>query len=133
MRKAIHSDDAPSEVGIPLSQAILYDLKFRLEISGQIGIDPTTGKLVQGIKSQTEQSLTNIDAILNSVGWGLDNVIKVRIYLADMADYKEMNEVYAKKFPADQPARIAIAVKGLPMDALVEIECLAAGDKVDQQ
>lgn len=130
MKKIIHSDKAPKATGL-LSQAVLHDFKFTLEVSGQIGINPQIGKLVEGgIGPQTEQTLANIQAVLSSIGWGFENIIKARIYLADMADYQTVNEIYAKKFPNDPPARIALAVKQLPLGALVEIECTAAGDNI---
>ena len=130
MKKIIHSDKAPKATGL-LSQAVLHDFKFTLEVSGQIGINPQIGKLVEGgIGPQTEQTLANIQAVLSNIGWGFENIIKARIYLADMADYQTVNEIYVKKFPSDPPARIALAVKQLPLGALIEIECTAAGDNI---
>jgi len=126
----ISSNNAPKATG-PFSQAVLYDSKYKLELSGQIGIDPDAGKLVEGgITAETQQTLDNIEAVLSETGWGFENVVKSRIYLTDMNDYAIVNELYAKKFSENPPARIALAVKELPLGALVEIECVAAGDEV---
>lgn len=130
-KKIIRSDKAP-KAAVYFSQAVLHDSKHTLELSGQVGINPETGKLVEGgIGPQTEQTLTNIQNILASIGWKFENIVKTRIYLADMADYQAMNEIYAKKFPQNPPARLCVAVKQLPLGALVEIECTAAGDNTD--
>lgn len=115
----------------PLSNAILHDHKYTLEISGQIGIDAKTGELAQGIEDQTAQTLEAIKKILGTVGWDLTHVVKARVYLSDMKNYTKMNEAYGKYFKADYPARAAFAVKELPRGALVEIECTAAGDKAN--
>lgn len=131
MKKIIISSiNAPKATG-PFSQAVLYNAEYNLELSGQVGIDPETGKLVEGgIRVETERTLKNIEAVLAEVGWGFENVVKARIYLADMNDYSIVNEIYAKKFQENPPARIALAVKSLPLGALVEIECVATGDKM---
>ncbi|MRR23763.1 reactive intermediate/imine deaminase, partial [bacterium] len=97
-----------------------------LYISGQVAIDPATGKLVEGgITDQTTQVLKNIRAILTAAGYTLDDVVKSTCLLSDMSDFKAMNEVYARFYTADQPARAAFAVKGLPLGALIEIETVA--------
>ena len=80
--------------------------------------------------SQTKQTFKNIEAILSEIGWTLDNITKVRVYLTSMNDYSEMNEIYASLFTKNAPARIAIAVKELPLGALVEIECVAEGNEI---
>ena len=123
--KAIHSDNAPAAIG-PYSQAI--DSGARLVfVSGQLPIDPATGAFPEGgVKEQTRQSLTNAKAILEAAGLGLGNVVKTTVFLADMADFAAMNEVYSQFFSAPFPARSAVAVKTLPKGALVEIECIAA-------
>lgn len=123
--KAIHSDNAPAAIG-PYSQAI--DSGARLVfVSGQLPIDPVTGAFPEGgVKEQTRQSLTNAKAILEAAGLGLGNVVKTTVFLADMADFAAMNEVYSQFFGAPFPARSAVAVKTLPKGALVEIECIAA-------
>jgi 2-iminobutanoate/2-iminopropanoate deaminase len=96
-----------------------------LFISGQVPVNPQTGQMPEGIEAQTEQVMKNIDAILTEAGYGFKNVIKSTCLLSDMAHFKAMNEVYAKYYPTEAPARAAFAVKGLPLGALVEIETIA--------
>ena len=123
--KAIQTDKAPAAIG-PYSQAIDSGAGI-VFVSGQLPIDPATGAFPEGgIKEQTRQSLINAKAILESAGLGLNSVVKTTVFLADMADFAAMNEVYAQFFEAPFPARSAIAVKTLPKGALVEIECIAA-------
>ena len=123
--QAIHTDKAPAAIG-PYSQAIDSGAGL-VFVSGQLPIDPATGAFPQGgVSEQTRQSLTNAKAILESAGLGLGNVVKTTVFLADMADFAAMNEVYAQFFTAPFPARSAVAVKTLPKGALVEIECIAA-------
>ena len=123
--KAIQTDKAPAAIG-PYSQAIDSGVGI-VFVSGQLPIDPATGAFPEGgIKEQTRQSLTNAKAMLESAGLGLKNVVKTTVFLADMADFAAMNEVYAQFFEAPFPARSAVAVKTLPKGALVEIECIAA-------
>lgn len=131
-KQIISSPNAPKAAG-PYSSAVLESTKYRLELSGQIGIDPVKNALVSGgIADETRQTLNNIEALLNEVGWDFTNIIKARIYLADINDYKEVNEIYATKFKIDPPARVALAVKDLPLGALIEIECVAAGDEINK-
>jgi 2-iminobutanoate/2-iminopropanoate deaminase len=126
-KKVISSEKAPRAIG-PFSQAILVSGERMMELSGQVAIDPGTGKLVDGgIEEQTEQVLNNIGAVLSEAGWGFGNIIKARIYLTSMSDYQKVNEIYGKRFKENPPARIAIAVKELPLGALIEIECVASG------
>lgn len=109
----------------PYSQAVA--INGTLYISGQIPLDPGTGKIVGGgIGEQTEQVMNNIGNILRSAGYGFSDVVKSTCLLADMADFREMNEVYARYYPENQPARAAYAVTALPLGALVEIETIAA-------
>lgn len=123
--KPIHSDKAPAAIG-PYSQAISSGAGL-VFVSGQLPIDPATGAFPEGgVKEQTQQSLTNAAAILEAAGLSLKNVVKTTVFLADMADFAAMNEVYAQFFAAPFPARSAVAVKTLPKGALVEIECIAA-------
>jgi 2-iminobutanoate/2-iminopropanoate deaminase len=132
-KKAVFSPYAPKVVG-PYPQAILHDSKYTLELSGQIGVDPATGRLVEGgIEAETEQTFKNIAAVLAEIGWDFSNVVKARVYLADMADYKTMNELYAKKFMREPPARVAIAAKQLPAGAHIEIECTAVGERISER
>lgn len=127
----INSDKAPEAIG-PYSQAILHSFKYTMELSGQLGIDPDSKKLKEKLEEQTEQALDNVEAILKEVGWIWDNVVKVRVYLANMGDFGVMNEIYAKRFQSDPPARAAVAVKELPLNALIEIECTACGNTIPE-
>ena len=122
---ALSTAAAPAAIG-PYSQAIDSGAGL-VFVSGQLPIDPATGAFPEGgVKEQTRQSLLNADAILSSAGLSLANVVKTTVFLADMADFAAMNEVYASFFAAPFPARSAVAVKALPKGALVEIECIAA-------
>ena len=124
MKTPISTEKAPAAIG-PYSQAI--EAGGMLFISGQLPVDPATGEFAQGgIRELTTQSLTNMQHILAEAGLTLDNVVKTTVFLADMADFAAMNEVYAAFFKAPCPARSAVAVKTLPKGALVEIECIAA-------
>jgi 2-iminobutanoate/2-iminopropanoate deaminase len=129
-KTSISSDKAPKAASF-FSQAILTASKYNLELSGQIGLDPLISKLVEGgIAEQTEQAFSNVEAVLSELNWTLDNITKAKIYLTSMNDYTGMNDVYESKFGDTPPARAAIAVKELPLGALVEIECVATGDEV---
>jgi 2-iminobutanoate/2-iminopropanoate deaminase len=114
----------------PLSNAIIHNEKFTMEISGQIGFNSEKNAMEEGIENQTVKVMEAIKKILEDAGWSLSNVIKTRIFLVDMNDYDKMNEVYSKYFSKDYPTRLALAVKELPRGALVEIDCTAAGDSV---
>ena len=122
MKRVILTSNAPAAIG-PYSQAIrVGEMLF---VSGQLGIDPATGDFVPGgAKEQTEQVFKNIKAILKEAGASLENVVKTTVFLADMADFSIMNEVYGKEFSAPYPARSAVAVKTLPKNGLVEIEVI---------
>jgi 2-iminobutanoate/2-iminopropanoate deaminase len=123
MSKIIHTQKAPAAVG-PYSQAV--EANGMLFISGQIPINPETGKIVDGgIVEQTEQVMKNIEAILNEAGYKFSDVIKSTCLLSDMANFASMNEVYGKYYQTNPPARAAFAVKGLPLAAMVEIETIA--------
>lgn len=123
--KVINTEKAPAAIG-PYSQAVDSGAGI-VFVSGQLPIDPATGAFPDGgVKEQTRQSLTNARAILESAGLELADVVKTTVFLADMADFAAMNEVYASFFTAPFPARSAVAVKTLPKGALVEIECMAA-------
>jgi 2-iminobutanoate/2-iminopropanoate deaminase len=123
MKKVISTPKAPAAIG-PYSQAI--QVGNLIYTSGQIPIDPATGQLVEGgIKEQTRQSLSNIQAILQEAGLTMASVVKTTVFMADMADFAEMNSVYAEFFTEPYPARSAVAVKTLPKNALVEIEVVA--------
>jgi 2-iminobutanoate/2-iminopropanoate deaminase len=123
MKKIVSTEKAPQAVG-PYSQAVETD--GTLYISGQIPLDPKTGKFVKGgIKEQTEQVLKNIGEILKEAGYSYDNVVKSTVLLENMDDFKDMNEVYAQFYKKDPPARAAYQVVKLPLGAKVEIETIA--------
>lgn len=123
MNKQISTDKAPAAIG-PYSQAI--EAGGMVFASGQLPIDPATGAFVEGgVKEQTRQSLTNVQNILRKAGVDLSHVVKTTVFLSDMANFGAMNEVYAEFFTQPFPARSAVAVKTLPKDALVEVECIA--------
>jgi 2-iminobutanoate/2-iminopropanoate deaminase len=122
-REAISTDGAPAAAG-PYSQAIRAgELVFT---AGQLGVDPSSGELVDGgTPAQAERALANLRAILEAAGSGMDRLVKVTVYLADIGDWPAVNEVYGRAVPEPFPARSAFAVKGLPKGALVEIEAVA--------
>jgi 2-iminobutanoate/2-iminopropanoate deaminase len=123
MKKIISTSNAPSAIG-PYSQAV--EINGALYISGQIPLNPETGKLVEGdITVQTEQVFRNITAILDTAGYAFSDVVKSTCLLSDMANFKAMNEVYGRFYTSKQPARAAFAVKELPLGALIEIETIA--------
>lgn len=124
MKKQIyHTDKAPAAVG-PYSQAV--QAGHFLFTAGQIALDPATGKMVEGdVADQTRQVLANIEAILTAAGTNLKNVVKTTVFLQDMGDFAAMNNVYGGYFGNEPPARSTVAVAGLPLGALVEIETVA--------
>ena len=123
MKKQISTAKTPAAIG-PYSQAI--EANGMVFVSGQLPVNPETGEFAEGgIKELTRQSLTNMKNILAEAGLGMENVVKTTVFLADMADFAAMNEVYASFFEGVAPARSAVAVKTLPKNALVEIECIA--------
>lgn len=124
MKKIINTPHAPAAIG-PYSQAI--EVNGTLYISGQIPINPAVGKIeATEITSQTEQVFANIKAILDEAGYNFLDVVKSTVFIADIADFAAMNEVYKKYYQTECPARSAFAVKSLPLGALVEIETIAA-------
>lgn len=123
MKKIIHTDKAPKALG-PYSQAI--EANGTLYISGQVPIDPSTNKLVEGgITEQTTQVMKNISAILEEAGYSFSDVVKSTCLLSDMANFGAMNEVYGSYYTDNHPARAAFAVKELPLSVMVEIETIA--------
>ncbi|MCX8108111.1 MAG: RidA family protein [Verrucomicrobiae bacterium] len=129
-KKVVNPASAPSPVG-PYSHAVRAG--NMLFCSGQIPIDPTTGNLVEGdIRVQTERVMENIRAILDAERLGFDSVVKTTVFLVDMADFAGMNEVYARYFKSDFPARSTVAVAALPRNARVEIEVVACYKQVGQ-
>jgi len=123
MKKVISTSKAPAAIG-PYSQAV--QVNGTLYVSGQIPIDPATGKLIDGgINEQVKQVLGNIEKILSEAGYTFKDVVKTTCLLSDIADFKAMNEVYATFYSENKPARATYAVKALPMGALIEIETIA--------
>lgn len=123
MKKVIATTKAPAAIG-PYNQAI--QVGNMLFASGQLGLDPATGNFPEGgVKEQTIQSFQNVKAILEEAGSSINDVVKTTVFLADMADFAAMNEIYASQFEGDFPARSAVAVKTLPKNALVEVEVIA--------
>ncbi|MDA3910726.1 MAG: RidA family protein [Bacteroidales bacterium] len=122
MKKVVHTDKAPKAIG-PYSQAI--EANGMLFISGQVPVNPENGQIPEGIVAQTEQVMKNIEAILTEAGYKFSDVIKSTCLLSDMANFKQMNEIYGKYYAENPPARAAFAVKELPLKALVEIETIA--------
>jgi len=122
-KRVIHTDRAPKAIG-PYSQAIQAG-NF-LFLSGQIPLDPKTGELVKGdIRQQTRQVLENIKGVLESQKLGMENVVKITIFLKDIGNFNQVNEVYATYFPSSPPARSTVEVARLPRDADIEIEAIA--------
>jgi 2-iminobutanoate/2-iminopropanoate deaminase len=123
VKRIIKTPNAPAAIG-PYSQAV--EINGILYISGQIPIDPDTGKVVEGdITLQTEQVLKNIGAILKEAGYQYSDVVKSTCLLSDIANFKPMNEIYGRYYSENPPARAAFAVKELPLGVLVEIETIA--------
>ena len=126
MKKVFATTNAPGAIG-PYSQAV--QAGGMVFVSGQLPIDPATGAFAgDDVKSQTRQSLTNIKNILASEGIGMDQVIRVGVFLKDMNTFGDMNEVYGEFFEGDYPARAAVEIVRLPKDALVEIETVAVAE-----
>ena len=123
MRYPVDSSEAPKAIG-PYSQGIKAG--GFVFVSGQVALDPATGAMVGGdVAAQTERVLQNLQAIVEAAGSDLDRVVKTTVYLRSMADFAAMNEVYAKYFKGEPPARATVAVAGLPKDALVEMDVVA--------
>lgn len=123
MKKVISTKDAPQAIG-PYSQAIAAN--GFLFISGQLGVTPSGEFAGADVKSQAQRSLQNLQAILSEAGLGFESVVKTTIFLADIADFAAVNEIYAEFFNEPYPARSTVAVKTLPKGGLVEIELVAA-------
>ncbi|MFZ5651978.1 MAG: RidA family protein [Bacillota bacterium] len=122
LKQIIGTDKAPKAIG-PYSQANKYnDLVF---VSGQLPIDPVTGKLAEGIESQARQCIENLTAILAEAGTGLEKVLKTTIFLKDLNNFKTVNEIYGSYFTGNHPARSTVQVVRLPLDAEIEIEAIA--------
>ncbi|HAP42926.1 MAG: reactive intermediate/imine deaminase [Spirochaetes bacterium GWD1_61_31] len=119
----IATASAPAAIG-PYSQAVKTgNLLF---CSGQLGLDPVSGNLKDGLRAQAEQAMRNLQAVIGAAGGTLDNIVKTTIFLTTMDNFPTVNEVYGACFPADKPARSTIAVAGLPKGGLVEIEAIVS-------
>lgn len=122
-KNIIHTEHAPAAIG-PYSQAIR--VASFVYTAGQIPLDPATGKLVEDeIAVQTDRALRNLQAVLEATGGGLEHVVKTTVFLTDMAEFAAMNEVYARYFESDPPARSAVQAAALPLGARIEIEAVA--------
>lgn len=121
--ESIRTDRAPQAIG-PYSQAIRAgDLLF---LSGQVGLDPATGALVEGgLEAETIRALQNLEAVLKAAGAGLDRVVKTTVFLIDLGDFQAMNAIYARAFGDTRPARSTVQVSALPRNARVEIDAIA--------
>jgi 2-iminobutanoate/2-iminopropanoate deaminase len=126
--KIISSHKAPAAIG-PYSQATVAN--GFLFVSGCLGIDPTTSQLVgDTVEAQAEQAMKNMEVVLEAGGSSFSQVAKVTILLTDMNHFSKVNEIYSKRFPTNPPSRTTFAVKGLPKNALVEIECIATSNRM---
>lgn len=121
--RAIRTNAAPTPVG-PYSQAMRSGAHVFL--AGQVGLDPASGKLVEGgIAAQTERVLNNLQAVMEAAGGSLQDIVKTTVFLTDFDEFAQMNTVYARFFPHDPPARSTVGVARLPLGAVVEIEAVA--------
>lgn len=128
VRRIIQTSKAPAAIG-PYSQAVLVD--HTLYVSGQIGLDPATGNIVTGgVVAEAEQALRNMGEILAAADTSFGNVVKATVLLQNISDFAAVNEIYARNFPKNFPARAAYAVASLPKGALVEIEAVAIVGKL---
>ncbi|MDA4119640.1 MAG: Rid family detoxifying hydrolase [Thaumarchaeota archaeon] len=121
MKREVRSNSAPSPIG-PYSQAVEAGAVY---CAGQIGVNPANGELEQGIVAQTNRCLSNLEGVLAAAGLSLNDVVKTTVFLADLADYKQMNDEYARRFSAPFPARSTVQAAALPRGALVEIDAIA--------
>ena len=123
MKKIVSTPNAPAAIG-PYSQAVVS--KGFAFLSGQIPLDPATGQVIdRDVAAQTERVLENLKVVLEGCGSSLDKVVKTTVYLTDMREFTRMNEVYARYFPANPPARATVEAARLPRDVRVEIDCIA--------
>lgn len=123
-KQIIHSNNAPEALG-PYSQAVVYN--GLVYCSGQVGLNPQTGAFAgETVGEQARQVMKNLEAVLKAAGSSFNKVIKCSIFLADMDDFAEVNEIYGACFPDNPPARETVAVKTLPKNGLVEISCIAS-------
>ncbi len=122
-RKIIRSEDAPAPIG-PYSQAV--EAGGFVFCSGQIPLDPQTGKLIQGdTAAQTRRILENFEAVLNAAGTSLDRAVKLTVYLTDLGEFENLNKVLTERFPKEPPARAVVQVAALPKNASIEMDLIA--------
>ncbi|MDR2934796.1 MAG: RidA family protein [Candidatus Adiutrix sp.] len=126
MKQPVTTDKAPAAIG-PYSQAVVCD--STVYVSGQLGLDPATGRLPETTLEQARQSLTNLRNVLEAAGSGLDQVLRVGIFMVDLADFKAVNEIYAAFFTGACPARSTVQVAALPLGGKIEIEAVARVSK----
>jgi 2-iminobutanoate/2-iminopropanoate deaminase len=127
MKRVVRTDQAPQAIG-PYSQAVAVE--GLLFLSGQIGLDPATGDLIPGgIEAETERVLRNIEAVLGAEGLDMNAVVRTTIYLVDLADFAEVNQIYAHPFKQPFPARVTVGVAHLPKRARIEIDAIAVAGK----
>ncbi|MBU1472063.1 MAG: RidA family protein [candidate division Zixibacteria bacterium] len=124
-KRIVSTEHAPAAIGA-YSQAVVIDSGRLVFCSGQIAIDPTTGKLLNGpVRAQTERILVNLRAVLEAAGSGLDRVVKITVFLTDMDNFEEFNQAYAGFFTTDPPARATVEVSRLPKGAAIEMDAIA--------
>lgn len=122
MRETISSNNAPAAVGPYVHAVKVGDTVYT---SGQLGLDPLTGELVNGVEAQAEQAIKNLEAVLLEAGMNLSNVVKTTVFLADINDFAKINAIYAKYFVGETPARSCVQVAAIPKGGLFEIEAIA--------
>jgi 2-iminobutanoate/2-iminopropanoate deaminase len=126
-RIVIQSEAAPKAIG-PYSQAVSVPAGRMVFLSGQIPLDPATGEIVPGdVVAQTERVMKNLQAVLEAAGFSFDHVVRCGIFLTDLGDFAKVNEVYARYFPVNPPARATVQVSALPRGVKVEIDAIAVG------
>ena len=122
MKTVIHTEKAPAAIG-PYSQAI--EINGMIYTSGVIPVNPATGEIPEGVEAQAEQAIGNLIQLLQAAQSGADRVVKTTVFIKDMNDFAKINEIYAKYFTGDYPARSCVEVARLPKDVLIEIEVIA--------
>lgn len=122
MKTVIHTEKAPAAIG-PYSQAI--EINGMIYTSGVIPVNPATGEIPEGVEAQAEQAIGNLIQLLQAAQSGADRVVKTTVFIKDMNDFAKINEIYAKYFTGDYPARSCVEVARLPKDVLIEMEAIA--------
>lgn len=125
-RRSLQSPDAPAAIGAYSPAVHVQAAHEMVFFSGQIGMDPASGELVEGgVEAEAERALQNLEALVAASGLGLSNIVRATLYLVDMADFAKVNAIYAARFEEEPPARVAIAVAALPKGASFEIDAIA--------